>query len=86
MAETVYLELEPSAVAIIRTLSSRFNETSLEAMVSRALGLLEDLAPFIRGGILTVVDPRATSDDPEERYVDFVFENIKPDPSGREAG
>ena len=70
MARNLYFELGPDVADKLWQLTKLYGELSPEATLSRALGLLEMVEPFLHDGLLTVVDTRLESDDPAEREVD----------------
>ena len=76
MARNLYFELGPDVADKLRQLTDRYGEPSPEAMIARALGLLEMVAPFLHDGLLTVVDTVIESDDPADREVDLSFEGL----------
>jgi len=77
MSDDLFIELNPAAHARLRALMEHYGDTKPETMISRALGLLELLQPYIADdGVLTVVNanPERNGEEPE---VDLMFENIQ---------
>jgi hypothetical protein len=74
MASRLTLEFDEEAVAKLQSLMKEFGEREPQVLISRALGLLDTITPFMVDGKLTVFDPRARSDD--DQFVGVVFENV----------
>ncbi len=76
MPDDLLIELNGPAYARLRSMMAFYGDTSPETMISRALGLLEMLEPYVGpDGVLTVVnrDPERNGEGPE---VDLVFDNM----------
>jgi len=77
MPDELLIKLNPAAHARLRALMDYYGDTKPDAMVSRALGLLEMLQPYVRAdGLLTVVNANQ-SQNGEDREVDLVFEKLQ---------
>jgi len=74
MARNLYFELGPDVAQRLLSLTKNYGESSPEATVARAIGLLETIEPYLHDGLLTVIDPRVSADNTEEREVDLLFE------------
>jgi hypothetical protein len=75
--ESLVIEMDEKAVNHLYDLMAHFGERRPDDMISTALGVLGTLKDYTHDGVLTVVDPRVTSHDAEEREVDIVFEKAK---------
>ncbi len=75
MKSTLYFEFGSDAAKRLDRLTRRFGERSAEATVTRALGLLEAIEPYLHDGVLTVIDPHPTDPDAEPE-VELVFERV----------
>jgi hypothetical protein len=83
------IQLSPVAVTKLEGLMRRFGELRPEIMISRALGLLEVIQPYLaEDGTVTLVDPSkvtpGASSVSEDALVDIVFENARRDSSIRQ--
>ncbi|MSO99822.1 MAG: hypothetical protein EXR07_02040 [Acetobacteraceae bacterium] len=74
MARNLYFEFGPDVAERLHKLTARYGETSPEATVARAIGLLEAIEPYLHEGLLTVIDPKAPSDSAEDREIDLLFD------------
>ena len=74
MARNLYFELGPDVAERLLNLTKSYGESSPEATVARALGLLETIEPYLHDGLLTVIDPKVSADDEADREVDLLFE------------
>ncbi len=82
MTDKILIQLSPVAVAKLQDLMRRFGETREDAMISRALGVLEVVKNYLASdGTLTIVDPSKIHPNmdgvPEAALVDIVFEKAK---------
>ncbi|MEJ1976323.1 MAG: hypothetical protein WDN49_09695 [Acetobacteraceae bacterium] len=71
--ERLLIELDEVAVRNLNELMAIFHESQPSDMIATALGVMGTLSDFVEDGVLTVIDPAAPTDDPEEREVDLVF-------------
>jgi hypothetical protein len=84
MSKKLVFQLGAGAVKKLEALMQQYGETEPETLISRALGLLAAVQPYLHDGALTVVDPDA--EEPAEQrsnaaHVDLVFERLQ----GRDA-
>lgn len=75
--ESIYIELDKEAVAHLHELMDTFGERRPDDMIATALGVMSALKDFVHDGVVTVVDPKSESDDPELREVEIVFEKAR---------
>ena len=77
MAEDLLIELNAAAHKRLRALMDFYGDQTPEQMISRALGLLEILEPYVGpDGLLGVVNGNPERNG-EDREVGLVFENIE---------
>jgi hypothetical protein len=77
VSDDLLIKLNPAAYARLRALMDYYGDTKPESMISRALGLLELLQPYVGAdGVLTVVNSNRERNG-EDREVDLIFENLK---------
>jgi len=82
MPDDLLIELNAPAYARLRTMMAFYGDSAPETMISRALGLLEMLEPYVGpDGVLTVVNPNPERNG-EGAEVDLVFDNMS-DRAGR---
>jgi hypothetical protein len=74
MASELVIRLSPAAEAAVLELMRRYGEPTPSAMVSRALGFLQAVEPYVDDGVLTIDKPGASGDD--DGLVEFEFENV----------
>ncbi len=78
MSRNLILEFGPDLVKQIESLGQDYGEDSPLTTISRALGLMAALKPYIKDGVLTVIDSNAPATEmDEEREVDLVFETLR---------
>lgn len=78
MAEGLLIQLSATAANQLAQLMASYGEENPEAMIARALGLLEVVKEYVDDtGVLTVVEPQKASSEGDEELVDLVFPNWK---------
>jgi hypothetical protein len=78
MAHELRLELSDAAFKRLDALKRQFHEPNAEALVFRALGLLQTIQEYVgEDGVLTVVDPALAADAEDDPHVELVFENFQ---------
>jgi hypothetical protein len=75
MATKLLIELSPAAEAALLDLMKWYGEETPEAMVSRALGFLQAVRPYLNDRVLTISKPGASGEDDD--VVEFEFENVR---------
>jgi len=81
MQSSLYIELEPEAIALVRSLMPFFGTSDIASTVAKALGVAKVATPFITSeGVLTVVDPRSEhiDDIDQSSLVDIAVRDESP--------
>lgn len=77
MDDDLLIRLNPPAHRQLRALMKYYGEATPEQMISRALGLLQMVEPYVGpDGALTVVTPHPEPDG-GDREIDLVFDNFR---------
>jgi len=73
MSSSLYIELSPEAIALVRTLMPTLGTSDIANTVAQALGLAKVASRYVNDvGMLTVVDPKSNDEAPtEDRLVDI---------------
>jgi hypothetical protein len=79
MPGSLFIELEPDAIAMVRALMPLFGSSDIAATVAQALGVAKVTGRYVKDGVLTVVDPRSGEPDLAATLVDI---DVRYEPSG----
>jgi hypothetical protein len=72
MPSSIYIELKPEAIALVRSLMPVLGTSDIHNTVAQALGFAKVASPFVNPeGILTLVDPQSADKEIEHRLVDI---------------
>jgi len=74
MGQNLHIEIADEAATMLFQLMVTFGDKKPSDALARVLGLADAVKPFIKNGILTVLDQDADQDDDERRFVDLVIE------------